>query len=256
MSRHEQRFNDYLGSYQFFPNSIEFRIASSKAMEKWKNVQSFQMNQLINGKFFFAQDRREILLLKYDMWSRWLVEVENLFIELHESSNSVKQKDIDLVIKLANKTAKRYIKIIKEDHSHHFEENFANMWLEVHETAYSYLVEKVRSLHGPYEMVFTIIVNILCEIMQYTLTELHELNEMFKHPSSDDIFLVVTPFCVDYMKDTGQCLIKSRLEIYKKYFDFSKVWFKNYINDPLPASIIMNVENLGLEIDYKKCLFN
>ena len=202
MPKQEQRYTEYLSSYHFFPNSIEFRIISSKAIEKFKNVQSFQLNQLVNGNFFFQQDRREILLLKYDMWSRWLVEVENLFIELHESSDTVRQKDIDTVVALAEKTAEKYESIIRSENAKHFHDQFADIWISVHSAAFKFLVEEIRSSYGTYEVVFTKIVDLICEALQYTLTEIHELNEMFKNPEAEEIFLVTTPFCKRYYKNT------------------------------------------------------
>ena len=256
MPGQSQRYSEYLSSYHFFPNSIEFRIISSKAMEKWKNVQSFQLNQLINGKFFFAQDRREILLLKYDMWSRWLVEIENMFIELHESNDKVRQKDLDSVVKLCDKTAEKYEYIIVEEHAHHFTEEFSKVWIESHKVAYKHLISDIRKMHGSYENVFIEIVNVLSEIMQYTLTEIHEINEMFAHQGSDEIFLTITPYCSRVFEQTGECITTERAKIYNKYFDFKKIWFKNYTDHNLPEAIVSAVESAGFEVDYKKTVFN
>lgn len=255
MPKREQRYSEYLSSYHFYPNSIEFRIVSSKAIEKFKNIQSFQLNQLVNGSFYFQQDRREILLLKYDMWSRWIIEVENFFIELHESSDSVRQKDIDVVLALAEKTAEKYESIIKEDHPGHFHDEFSNIWIETHSIAFKHIVDEIRRMHGSYEVVFTQIVDLICEALQYTLTEIHELNEMFKNPDADEIFLVATSFCRKYYKTTQNCLIANRAKIYKKHFPFTKVWFKNYTDEKLPEGLVNSIEELGLQVDFKRCIF-
>jgi hypothetical protein len=255
MPKQELRYAEYLSSYHFYPNSIEFRIVSSKAIEKFKNIQSFQLNQLVNGGFYFQQDRREILLLKYDMWSRWLTEVENLFIELHEHSDIVRQKDIDIVLALAKKTSEKYESIILQDHPGHFHDEFANVWIEVHSAAFKYIIEEIRAMNGTYEKVFTKITDLICEALQYTLTEIHELNEMFKNPEADEIFLVATPFCSKYYKSTQSCLIANRAKIYKSHFAFTKVWFKNYTDDKLPDGLIQSIEDIGLEVDYRRCIF-
>lgn len=256
MSKQEQRYSEYLGSYHFFPNSIEFRIVSSKAIEKFKNVQSFQLNQLVNGRFFFPQDRREILLLKYDMWSRWLTEVENLFIELHETSDSIRQKDIDTVVALAEKTATKYEHIITEEHTAHFKDEFSAIWIESHKHAFEYLIDSFRKLNGSYEHSFITIVDLLCQALQYTLTEIHEINEMFKDPEATSIFLVMSDFCLRVHHDTGKCLAAKRIHTYKKYFNFTHVWLKNYTDMHLPAGLIEAIESEGVEIDYKRCIFN
>lgn len=255
MPKQELRYSEYLSSYHFFPNSIEFRIVSSKAIEKFKNVQSFQLNQLVNGNFYFQQDRREILLLKYDMWSRWITEIENLFIELHEQSDMVRQKDIDTVVALAEKTAEKYESIIKSENANHFHDEFANIWINVHSRVFEFLIDEIRSFNGSYEVVFTKIVDLICEALQYTLTEIHELNEMFKNPEADEIFLVTTTFCRRFYKTTKSCLVAHRAQEYKKYFPFTKVWFKNYTDDKLPLGLIESIEECGLEVDLKRCIF-
>ncbi len=255
MPKQELRYSEYLSSYHFYPNSIEFRIVSSKAIEKFKNIQSFQLNQLVNGNFYFQQDRREILLLKYDMWSRWLTEIENFFIELHEHSDVVRQKDIDIVLALAEKTAEKYESIIKQDHPRHFHDKFSEIWIETHSIAFKYIIDEIRRMHGSYETVFTQIVDLICEALQYTLTEIHELNEMFKNPEADEIFLVATPFCRKYYKTTQSCLIANRTKVYQKYFKFTKVWFKNYTDDKLPEGLVSSIEELGIEVNFKRCIF-
>lgn len=253
MSNQEQRYDEYLASYHFYPNSIGFRIVSSKAIEKFKNIQSFQLNQLVNGKFFFAQDRREILLLKYDMWSRWVSEIENLFIELHEQSSTIQPEDLEVVIELANKTAGKYEHIILDEHKHHFNDDFSKIWVEIHKAAYEQLIISINDLHGSYEEVFTSIVDLLCEALQYTLTEIHELNEIFKDPESETIFLVITPF-FSRARDLGRCLMSNRLTIYKKYFNIKSVWLKNYTNHGLSQELIDHIEEAGVTVDYKRCL--
>jgi hypothetical protein len=263
VSTSSHRLKTFLDSYKFYPNSVDFRIVSSKALEKWKNVQSYQLNQLANGKFFFPPDRREVLLLKYDMWSRWLVEVENLCIELgaDHHSNILQNHDMDIIISLAEKTAGTYSNII-ESHNEFFDTKFGKIWLESHEHAFSFMKDELRSLQGTYTQVFVYIVDLLCEIMQYTLTEIHELNhillckdEYYKDQDPNVIFMVVTPFCKRFASQTDGCLLTQRLSVYKKYFDFDTVYFKNFTNHPLSEQLIGNVESTGVKIDYKKSLF-
>jgi anion-transporting ArsA/GET3 family ATPase len=256
MSNQEQRYSEYLGSYHFFPNSIEFRIVSSKALEKFKNVQSFQLNQLVNGKFFFPQDRREILLLKYDMWSRWLTEIENLFIELHETSDGIRQKDIDAVVDLAQKTANKYVTIIKEEHNAHFEPEFADLWIQSHDASFKFLLDSFRKLNGSYELSFIKIVDLLCEALQYTLAEIHEMNEMFKDSDNTSAFIVVTDLCKRVERESGKILAAKRLTTYKRKFNITNVWFKNYTDEPISSNLVSAIEEVGVQIDYKRCIFN
>lgn len=256
MPEQEQRYIEYLGNYRFFPNSIQFRIVSSKALEKFKNVQAFQLNQLINGNFFFAQDRREILLLKYDMWSRWLIEVENYVIEHHDNTDEILDYDIKFIVALAEKTTAKYKSIITEEHGHHFDTKFAKIWLEVHEASFEALIREFKKLKGTFDEVFVTIVDLLVGALQYTLVEIHELNEMFKHPHEKTAFITFCDFSSFVFANHHKSLAAGRIEIYKKYFDFDTVWIKNYTDVHVPPSLIEAIEASGVTIDFKRSLIN
>lgn len=254
---HKRRHDEYLKTYHFYHNSIDFRIVSSKALEKYKNVQSFQLNQLVNGKFYFPQEVREILLLKFDMWSRWLTEVENFFVERNGHSSEISEEDINTLINLASKTATKYTDIITtEETKKYFDQDFSSIWLESHNHAYEFFIQDLQKLSGGYHSAYVKIVDILCEILRYTLTELHEINEMMKDPETESAFMVISDYCIRFYKETGSCLIAKRCETYRKYFKFNTLWFKNYTNSNLPAELIENVEKNGVKVDYKRCLFN
>ena len=255
MPNKSERFDNFLNDYKFHANNVDFRIVSSKALEKFKNVQSFQLNQLVNGKFYFPQDRREVLLLKYELWTKWLLEVENLFIEKHEFNNMITQKDIDLVAELSQKSCDKYKEIVTDNLSDHFDQDFIKVWCEVHTVAYNFFKDYVRKMTGTYEEVFVNLVDVTCEFLMYTLTEIHELNEMFNNPESDEIFLVISDYCLRFFNITGKCIVALRAEIYSKTFPFKKVWFKNYTDQNLPAALIAQVSDAGFKIDYKRTIF-
>jgi hypothetical protein len=112
-------------------------------------VQSFQLSQLIKGKFFFTKDRREILLQKYDLWSRFLYEVENFCIERSGDENKLTTvDDVNLVLVLAEKTSELYKRLMLVDYNHRFENVFLKIWLEIHETPYRYLIQEIKLLAG------------------------------------------------------------------------------------------------------------
>lgn len=249
-----QRCEEYLSSYHFYPNSVEFRIVSSKALEKFKNVQSFQLNQLVNGKFFFKQDRREILLLKYDMWNRWLQEVENFFIQCHETCDRIRQKDIDVVVALAEKTAYLYNKTITDTHDYHFDTEFTAVWFDIHNVAFDELTENLRKLSGTYEEVFVRLVDMMCVGLQYTLIELYELNELFKQKDHSEMFLVVSNYSLAYIANFGYAIEAHRAKYYKERFGVQTVYFKNYTDCNIPLRLIDDVKNVGIEINYEKSL--
>lgn len=281
MTIERNRHETYLSNYRFYSNSIEFRIHSSKALEKWKNVQAFQLNQLVNGKFYFAADRREILLLKYDFWSRWLYEIENICIEMSGTNHSahISQDDIDLIVSLANKTVQKYRSIITDEHSGNFNSCFTKVWMESQEDISEYFIDKIQNFCGlAYIDFFTRVVDVLIEIMQYTLIAIHELDAMCvihiksiqdcrysdtcstscthalensESTKDNTPFVIITPFAEKLFKDTSNCLVCGRLNVYRKYFGVGKIYIKNYTNDFICQELIDRIEENGFEIDYK-----
>jgi len=279
MIQASRRYNNFLNNYEFYPNSVHFRIHSSKALEKFKNVQAFQLNQLANGKYHFAPDRREILLLKYDMWSRWLFEIENLMIELSGNHLELKinEKDINTIISLALKTSETYKEVISIRHPESFNESFVKIWLDSHEVVFSYMISAIKQIKGfSFDIAYSKIVDILVEVMQYTLIEIYELDSVFcklkikcedcpenyicpknkKDDSKEDIFIVITPLIEKCFKLTGVCLASERIKVYEKHFNFKEIYLKNYTDAHLPERTVLEIENLGTAINYRKSLIN
>lgn len=265
------RFNNFLDSYNFYSNSINFRIQSSKAIEKFKNVQSFQLNQLANGKYYFSQTRREILLLKYDMWSRWMIEIENLFIELsgNEVSNVVVRDDVNTILSLADKTVHKYNSIMLDEHQENFDNHFTKIWLELHDIIYKYMVDMIKGTEGyTYDVAFTLIVDILVQVMQHTLLEIYELDSfIFRRENnhsdctdsncdSTDLsdFVIIGDLSEKCLHLFNESLVRHRIEIYKKYFNVTKIYIKNCTDDDIHKDVLEDLEKSGVEIDFKKSL--
>ena len=267
------RYKDYLSSYKFHPNSINFRIVSSKSIERWKNVQSFQLSELVNGKFFFAKDRRAILLQKYDMWSRFLYEVENFCIERSGDENKLTTvEDVNFVLVLAGKTSALYKKLVLVDNNQQFENVFLNIWLEIHETPYRYLIQEIKLLAGiPFEDFYAKLVSTLIAVMQYTLIEIHELDmllckvegtcpgvfpckEKLTLPKGTIPFVIVTSLVDRVFAMTGSCLVCERLKVYSKYIDLEEIYIKNYTDVPVNSRLIENIERNGFKVNFRKSM--
>jgi len=267
MPHNTARYQKFLSTYDFHANSIDFRICSSSALEKWKNIQSFQLNQLVNGKFFFPQDRRELLLLTYDLWSRWLYEVENLCIEISTDSKfkKVDERDVALVKTLAEKTIAAYRDVITLNKSR-FNQEFAEIWLRQHVRVERYILHAISNTTGyTVAQLFVGIVDELCEVMQYTLAEIHELNMLFnsfkvesytknvKHTGPGQMpFLIVTNLSKKVYDSTGDCLVAERLKIYQEYFEINTVYIKNYMDSPVNEYIIQCIEEVGVTVDFRR----
>lgn len=215
MNINATRYVDFLWNYTYYPNSIGFRIVSSTALEKWKNVQAFQLNQISNGKFSFCRHEKEILLLQYDLWSRWLQEVENLFIEIcnershrlceitvpgdcddsevcivdlsctYDSNHAeivVTNDDVNAILNLAAKVVDTFNDITQEKYSGRFPRDYMDTRSETHEHVYDLFKYQIRGIVGHnFEAAFIAITDITIKAMQFCLLEMHELNTLFQY---------------------------------------------------------------------------
>lgn len=74
----------------YSPNNIRFRIVSSSAIAQFRQDQAFDFNELINNlEYSFSPEAREILLLNYDMWFRFILRLEKVLIRNHHSSDAL-----------------------------------------------------------------------------------------------------------------------------------------------------------------------
>ena len=263
-----ERYENYLNFYNFYPNSITFRILSSKALEKWKNVQSFQLNQLVNGKFYFSSDRREILLLKYDMWSRFLYEVENFCIEISDKTQNIEitSSEINYIISLCDKTKQTYSDIMQNRYNKSFDKKYVDIFLKTHAIIYDSTIKRIQSLNGlTIQVMFTEIVNIFCDMMQHTLIEIYELNNLFckvldecefcektQNKTNKKLpFIIVSEINEKMSEECNNCILTERLKILKDYFNLNDIYIKNYTDKPISDELITKIESIGLKIDFR-----
>ena len=255
-----QRLDNFLGSYRFFSNSIDFRIKSSKLIEKFKNVQSFQLNQLSNGKFYFEKDRKEILLLKYDMWTRWIYEVENYLIEMSSESEDLilTTNHMNFLKELAFKTSDVYSDIIFKKHPDKFNQDFSSIWHQCHTSSFDFLIESFDKVVGyRFDIGFSVIIQNLLDLMQYTLIEIHELNDVFKmfegtpEKSKGIPCLIFSDYDDMYHASHKEHLIVLRLKTYLKHFNIKELYIKNYSDRPFDMRVFDTIEELGIKINYR-----
>jgi hypothetical protein len=74
----------------YSPNNIRFRIVSSSAIAQFRQDQAFDFNELINNhEYSFSPESREILLLNYDMWFRFILRLEKVLIRNHHTTDEL-----------------------------------------------------------------------------------------------------------------------------------------------------------------------
>ena len=252
-----QRIEEYLSNYKFQSNNIEFRIKSSKAIENFKNVQSFQLGQLVNGRFHFSPERRELLLLEYDICTRWLYEVEHSIIE-----NSV--VDVDTIVKLALKSHNTINDVIRRNPTR-FDCGFTKIFNEIHFNSFNDFLSELETI--PTVNIcsfFRDLVDLVILHMNHSLIELHELNRMMCTENVDKLdgnkkplelipCIYITNLTVAYFTKYDELNTKARIDVYKKYFDFEFIRLKNFSDTKIPKKMLEILEQ-NYNIDYRESI--
>ena len=173
----QNRLDNFLEGYIFYPNSVDFRIVSSKALEKFKNIQAFQLNEIRNGKYRFGKSRRELLLLKFDLITKVLHEAENLCIQCYHDNNLVTDYIINAVSEMIYKAKILYSEIVLEKHPDSFDLVFSKIWIQIIDTVESVITEKLQEMRGAaLETFFGTLVDIISGSLQNSTFELFELD--------------------------------------------------------------------------------
>lgn len=171
--------SDFLNSYEFHPNSVDFRIVSSKSMEKFKNVQAFQLNEIRNGRYQFGASKREIMLLKFDLCTRVLNEIENQCIRTFHYHKNTTPEFIKCITNIMEISNSKFISIITTPSasSAYFDQKFTKIWAQYHKKVQESLVSFSESLIDiPLMIYFTKIVDMYCNKLQSIIVELYELD--------------------------------------------------------------------------------
>lgn len=272
------RVDQFLENYDFSPNSIDFRIVSSKALEKFKNVQSFQLNEIRNGRYKFGSSRRELLLLKFDLLTRVLAETEKVCIQNYHNNEGTTELIVSYTLEMLRKSRKLYNEIITS-HPELFDPVFAGIWTSMLDKKENLLIGGLTSLISkPLEIFFSSLVDIISSFIQNGTFELYELDvKLAKYGHTDKDYkekiitlqgIETTDFNIYEPKDMMLVIsnltnttnthilsyVKDKLDIYINKFGISHVYFKNLSDHEISPNVIELVESLGLVIDYKKSI--
>ena len=285
-----KRLDNFLDNYQFYSNSVEFRIISSKALERFKNVQSFQLNQIKNGRYKFSKSRRELLLLKFDLLTKVLYESENLCIQFYDDQYA-SDIVVDSVVSMVSKASYLYNKIIKEDYPEAFDPIFSSIWIEMFSINEQLLKKQILSLEGAeFSVFFNNLVDTVSALLQNSTFELFELDvllmkqrKLYNHSNcgvmcqdmdSDTIknnmeitrgsrqlnyddtkclMLVISNY-INSDTENSRVYLGSKMRIFLKYFEIESIYFKNLSDGPTKANVIEEIEKYGIHIDYKGSL--
>ena len=86
--------------------------------------------------------------------------------------------------------------------------------------------------------------------------ELHEINGLYQHFHDEQNeceipFIIYTNLDAVRKQISGEHLITNRLKIYKKFFNITQLFIKNYSENQFDQEIFDEIESLGININYR-----
>ncbi|MCK5536493.1 MAG: hypothetical protein KAI79_06680 [Bacteroidales bacterium] len=224
------RNSKYFHPRPFVGNNIEYRIGSSAAQVRFKESQTYILNQLAFNPFHkFSVTAKEILLFKYDIWFDFINELEQYLLVTHNGNI-----DADNIIGFSDIRAQYYKDtLIKQPE---VQNNYFMVWDHEHDVLYQYFINKIKEICNadmPRASIFGAIIDVLIKVMAHTLYELQELDIIF--------FTRDTPiFNLDELSCNSNqvnCLLYDRILNLKKVRNFDSIIIKNYLNDAVPFKL-------------------
>ena len=253
-------------SYKYFENNIKFRITSSRLLAEYKEMQEFNLKEMVFGNYPFPKEVRDIYLLKLDLWFRFAIQLEEKLIRLEDSA--ISKEEVSHILEMANLTEARYTEIM-DDHKQNpnFDTKIYRIWRECHKELYNYFAATVKEVEG-FDTVeaFSHIIKHLIVALETTLYELFEVINITRNFSDEKInesrivgfdagktYLCFTSICKEYKAKTCKNLIIERLKIYLTFYDIQTVALRDYSESKMPIeavkTIMEELNKLGVELD-------
>lgn len=192
-------------------NNIYFRIIACKALETYKNTQAFVLGDITNGKHKFSETPRELMLLMFDNWFRYLLFLERFSLSKHEPFTA---DDIERITIEAQVTIDTITEIALSN-TDVFDNRFISIWRQTHKALDEYLFLSIAELAGQTNTnVFPNIVKSLSKCLNASLLELHEIDCLVY---KQQMFVSFDPVCLEYDTKTNKVMLVDRYKIYDRY---------------------------------------
>ena len=228
---------------KFIGNNIAYRISASAALSRYKESQTFILNQLAFNPFHeFSTTSKEILLFKYDIWFDFANELEQFLLI---NMNNITVDTAQEIIQLADIRVKYYKETLRNE-TELIDQGLFEEWnkshIEMHKYFKTYILELFQT-DLKAETLISAIIDALIKILNHTLYELQELDIIF-FSDVTPVFNLDELSCSKVTKNIP-CLIFKRILALRKIRYFDEIIIKNY----LEASIPFNMTNLYLELE-------
>ena len=231
----------------YIPNNINFRIVSSNAIAKFKQDQAYDFNEINQNRNNFSGQAREVILLEYDHWFKWIVKLEKVFLMLSEDD------DVDLLYQKTNILLQNEMDDITEImsiYTDYFSTELTSFMKFIHRYSFETLSGTVKTTLQENDVfsAYSRIVYMLSLYLQHVLLSLQEVESMIKRErSAGKIYF--SDWCCEAAKIDNIYPLVKRVDFFKNKFNITEFEIINHSNTlEIPASCIIAIKNLGVSV--------
>ena len=195
-------------------NNIDFRIISSKLLERYKATQNFVLTEMKYGQYNFSRTSRELAILYTDNSFKGLLDIESFFIRSHEKilTEDMAKEVVSLLLARMG-----YLYSVVKYHKSIFDSVYIELWDKVH-FQITRMVERVieGNVGADIDVAYTELVAILLDSADAIRFELYEIDYIANNREKP--FLVVTNMCIMASRELGTNVVASRAKVYEDFF--------------------------------------
>jgi len=226
----KRELNKYFHPRPFVGNNIDYRIGSSASLARFKESQTYLLNQLAFNPFHkFSHTAKEILLLQFDLCFDLICELEQyLLVE----QNNISFVDIEQFLL----KREEYFRKTITDQNGYIDLEYFDYFEKIYE------ISKKRNLQI-FKMIFESDMNIsskfgsvvdfFIQIMNHTLYELQEL-DIILYSKQTPAFNLDKMSCDMNHHIDGTCPLLERIKLMLTIRDFEHIIIKNYLDSSIP----------------------
>lgn len=213
--------SDFFHPRKFIGNNIKYRIGTSLALARFKEAQSFLLNQTALNPFHkYSGTAREIILFNYDVSFDFLCELEQYLL--------VKQEDIDIteIIELSQERYDYMFEVLRKEKI--INQEYLTFCERIHEKIFSFFKEKIKEMYETrvgIGSLFGGVVDFYIRVMNQSLYRLEELDMVF-FTNKPPVFILDSLSCE---KNVFTCPISERVNFLRKVRPFDEIIIKDYL---------------------------
>ena len=231
----------------YIPNNINFRIVSSNALAKFKQDQAYDFNEINQNRDTFSDASKEIILLEYDHWFKWLVRLEKVFLMAADDTSYLLKKVETLFV-----SEMEDLKDVTGVHTEYFPREslqFTNYMHQIAYDAFGITVKKALET-GEVFSAYPIIVTFISDYLQQLLKGLEELEFICKNKEQHCI-LNHTNSAVSICKLSGICFPSCRAIYFSNKYNINLFNIINHTQTEIPETCFDGVKRQNCNIEFK-----